>query len=141
MRPVVINYLAVFASTLAGFILGWIWYGPLFGKQWKALEGFTDEKMKAMKMSPVTAMVGGFITSFLMSFVLAHSIVFASAYFGMSGLSSGLMSGLWNWLGFVVPVSAGIVLWEGKSWTLLFLNLAYWLVSLLAMGTILCVWR
>jgi len=44
------------------------------------------------------------------------------------------------WLGLVVPVSLGIVLWEGKSWKLWFINASSYLVTLLAMGIILGLW-
>jgi hypothetical protein len=79
--------------------------------------------------------------SLVMSYVLAHSLVFAAAYFGMSGISAGLMSGFWNWLGFIAPVTLGAVLREGKSWTLWLLMNGYYLVTLLVMGTILSVWK
>lgn len=138
--PIPINYFAVLASAVASFVLGFLWYEPLFGKQWKALMGFTDESMKAMKMMPLQATIGGFIASLVMAYVLAHSLVFAAAYLGVSGIKAGLQGGFWNWLGFVAPVTLGAILWEGKPWKLWFLNNAYWLLSLLIMGAILALW-
>ena len=141
MQSVQINYLAVIIAAVLNLVLGMLWYGPVFGRYWKKLMGFTDESMKSMKMTPAKAMIGGLLSAFLMSYVLAHCIVFAGAYFAVSGVSAGLMSGFWNWLGFVVPVSAGVVLWEGKPWKLWFLNVSFWLVALLLMGALLAVWR
>ncbi|MBI4132648.1 MAG: DUF1761 domain-containing protein [Candidatus Sungbacteria bacterium] len=140
MPQVPINYLAVLAAAIASFVLGFLWYGPLFGKQWKNLMGFTDESMKAMKMTPLSSMIGGFITSLVMSYVLAHALIFAARYLGTTGISAGLMAGFWNWLGFVATVTLGAVLWEGKSWKLWLLNNGYWLLSLLGMGVILALW-
>jgi len=57
--PVEINYLAVLVAAIASMALGFLWYGPLFGNQWKKLMGFTDKSMKAMKMTPMQAMIGG----------------------------------------------------------------------------------
>lgn len=41
MSPVPINYLAVIVAAAASMIIGMIWYGPLFGKTWRSLMGFT----------------------------------------------------------------------------------------------------
>ena len=79
--------------------------------------------------------------SLLLSFVLAHALVFASAYLKASGVSAGLMAGFWNWLGFIVPLTLGSVLWEGKSWKLWTLNNAYYLVQLSIFGIILALWK
>ena len=37
-----INYWAVVVAALSAFVVGWMWYGPLFGKSWMELNGFTD---------------------------------------------------------------------------------------------------
>jgi hypothetical protein len=42
-----INLLAVFLAALAFFAIGAVWYSALFAKQWRALNGITDEMMKA----------------------------------------------------------------------------------------------
>lgn len=140
MSPVPINYLAVVAAAAANMVIGMLWYGPLSGKQWKSLMGFTDESMKSMTMTPAKAMVGGAIAALVMAFVLAHALVFAAAYLKTGGVKAGLEVGFWNWLGFAVPLTLGAVLWEGRSWRLWFLNAGYWLVALLAMGIILALW-
>lgn len=133
-----VNYLAVFLAALASMLLGYVWYGPLFGKAWMALSGMTAAKIEAVKSKGMSAQYSiTFVGSLVMSYVLAHSLVFASSYFKVSGISSGLMVGFWNWLGFVAPVTLGTVLWDGKSWKLWFLNNGYYFTSLLIMGVIL----
>lgn len=142
MKPVPINYLAVAVAALANMFIGFVWYGPLFGKIWMTLSGITPGEMDSAKASGMgKTYLLAFAGSLVMSFVLAHALVFAAAYFGMSGISAGLMSGFWNWLGFIAPVTLGAVLWEGKSWTLWLLMNGYYLVTLLVMGTILSVWK
>lgn len=42
-----VNLLAVVLGTVAFFVVGAIWYGPLFGKSWRAMNGITDEMVKA----------------------------------------------------------------------------------------------
>ena len=136
-----INYLAVVACAIASMVLGFLWYGPVVGKQWMALMKITPEQMAAGKdkgMSKSYALM--FIGSLVMAYVLAHALVFAATYLKASGVSAGLTAGFWNWLGFIAPVTLGSVLWEGKSWKLWVLNNAYQLLNLLVMGVILAVW-
>lgn len=42
-----VNLLAVVLGTLAFFAVGALWYGPLFGRQWRKLTGITDEMVRA----------------------------------------------------------------------------------------------
>src|SRR3989344_7706455 len=115
-----INYLAVLVAAIAAMVLGYLWYGPLFGKEWAKLMGWTPEEM-AKKMSDPAGknkmMMGygaQFVGALVMAFVLSHSLVFASAYLNVSGAMGGLQAGVWSWLGFVAPTTIGMVLWEGK---------------------------
>ncbi len=141
MERIPINYGAVLAAAIVNMVLGSVWYGPLFGKTWMKLSGITPDKIDAAKAKGMgKSYVIAFAGSLVMSYVLAHAIIFAAAYFKMSGISAGLMSGFWNWLGFVAPVTLGAVLWEGKPWMLWVLMNGYYLLSLLIMGTILSAW-
>ncbi len=142
MTQVYVNYLAVLVAAIVNMALGFVWYGPLFGKLWMSLIGITKEKIDEQKSKD--GMWKGYLIAFLgslvMGYVLAHSLVFASSYLGIGGMVAGLMAGFWSWLGFIAPVTLGSVLWEGKSWRLWFLINGYYLVSLLIMGSILAVW-
>lgn len=123
-------------------VLGSLWYGPLFGKQWIALSGISSEKLegaKAKGMGKSYSLM--FVGSLLMAYVLAHAIIFASDYLNVYGISAGLTGAFWNWLGFIAPVTLSSVLWDGKPWKLWLLNNGYNLASLMAMGAILSVWH
>src|SRR3989344_1307616 len=132
MMNVVVNYWAVLVAAFANMALGFMWYGPLFGKMWTGLMGWTKEDMEKgrekMQKEGWKTYLLAFVGSLVMAYVLSHSLTFASAYFGTSGLGDGLMAGFWSWLGFVAPVTMGAVLWEGKSWKLWFLMNGYYLV-------------
>jgi hypothetical protein len=130
-----INYLAVVVAALANYIIGAIWYGVIFSDAWKKMSGITD-----MKPTPQNIVLG-MASALVMSYVLAHAIVFASAYMKASCVSVGLTGGFFNWLGFIATVTLGGVIYEKRPWKLWLLNNAYWLISLLVMGTILSVWR
>ena len=136
-----INYLAVAVSGLIIMGLGYLWYGPLFGKKWAPLSGVPVDSMsniqsKEVRLSYAIMALG----ALLMSFVLAHAIIFANTYMQITGPLSGVVVGFMNWLGFVVPVSIGSVLWERKPWTLWMINAGYYLVSLVIVGTLLAAW-
>lgn len=139
-----INYMAVVVAAIASMVVGSLWYGPLFGKQWIALSGMSPEAVAAGKAKGMKGMwksyVFMFVGSLVMAYVLSHALVFSSAYLNAAGVSAGLMTGFWNWLGFIVPVKLGSVLWEGKSWKLFVLDTAYYLVTLCIMGAMLALW-
>ncbi len=143
MVVVPVNYLAVVAAAVAAFVISWLWYGPIFGKAWMKSAGMGEltPEMKAMGMKkmPMNMMIQ-FVGTLLMAYVLQHSLVFASAYMQASGLSAGLMAGFWSWLGFVAPVTVGMVLWEGRPWKYWCIVAGNWLVNLLVVGAILALW-
>jgi hypothetical protein len=129
-----INYLAVVVAALANYIIGSLWYGVIFSKTWIKLNGIKE--MKVTAVSVIVGLVGAFFTSW----VLAHALVFAGTFMKTSGVGLGLTTGLFNWLGFIAPVTIGVVIYEKKPFSLWILNNAYWLISLLIMGVILALW-
>lgn len=142
MPEVPVNYLAVLACAIISMVIGSVWYGPFFGKQWMALSGMSMDKVNAGKakgMGKAYALM--FVGSLVMAFVLSHALIFAAAYLKEEGVSAGLMTGFWNWLGFVAPVTLSTVLWDGKPWKLWVLNNGYHLVTLCIMGVVLALWK
>ena len=135
-QAVSINYLAVLVAAIASMIIGFLWYGPLFGNKWKKLVGFTDKNMKSMKMTPAQSMIVGFITTLVMSYILAHFVDYVQA----KTLVDGAVLGLWIWLGFFATTQLGMVLWENKPFKLYLINTLHYLVTLAVMSAILAVW-
>jgi hypothetical protein len=130
-----VNYLSVLVAAIVGGLVGGIWYGALFKQMWIKLSGVPE-----MKMTPKNVIIG-FIGTLFMSYVLFHAIGYGAASMKLTGIQLGFLCGFFNWLGFIAPVTLGMVLYENKSWKLWFLNNAYWLVTLLVMGAILSVWN
>jgi hypothetical protein len=136
------NWLAIVLCGVAAVIIGFLWFGPLFGKAWMSSMGKTmpspEERKKmgsAMMKSALIAFVGAMITAF----VLARAIMLGSVAEGITGVSAAFHFAFWNWLGFMMPVVLGAVLWEQKTWKWFFITAGYYLVDLIAMGLIL-VW-
>jgi hypothetical protein len=129
-----VNFIAVLIASIANYLFASVWYGVIFFKLWMKLTGIME-----MKPSPVNIVLV-FIGSLIMSYVLYHSIAFGDAYVKMSGIGGGLMGGFFSWFGFIAPVTLCTKLYEKKPWGLWLLDNAFWLLSLLLMGTILSLW-
>ena len=137
MINVPINYVAVILAAVANMVMGFLWFGPIFGKQWIKMMGITPQqieeaKKKGMTQSYIIAFVGSFITAW----VLAELAVFVESYLLIGAVAAGLKAGFLGWLGFTLLPLLNSVAWEGKSWNLWFLNASYYLVALMVMGAI-----
>jgi len=135
-----INYWAVLVAAIVSMGIGSLWYGVLFVKPWMRMMGYTEESMKGMRMTPKKAMTLQFIVSLIMAYVLAYFVIVAGAFDSLSVWGAGVATAFWIWLGFIVPITIGIVLWENKPWKLWFINASNYLVTLLIMGAILGSW-
>lgn len=131
------NYLAILLAAVVGMAIGFVWYGPLFGKMWIKLSGFTHEDMERAKSK---GMSKTYALSFLSLVVTAWIISLLINELGLT-TSGALRLAFLVWLGFLVTSMANSVLWEGKSVKLYILGIAERLVSLLSMSGILSLWR
>lgn len=140
------TYISIVLCGIEAVVLGMLWYGPFFGKPWRAEMNITDEDVECAKTDPVMkkkmmksaglAFIGAGVTAF----VLRHLIIFGNAYMQTSGIEGSLETAFWCWLGFSMPVLLGAVLWENKTWKWWWISISYYLVSLLLMATILSFW-
>ena len=130
-----VNYLAVLVAAIAQMIIGAVWYGPLFGKQWMSYSKIKPDKktMQKMKEKAKHSYVVMFIGSIITAMVFSYIIDYANATTAIDGM----IGGFWVWLGFVVPVLSGSFLWEGRPVALFNLKAGYYLVTLLAMTLVL----
>jgi hypothetical protein len=138
-----INYLAVLVAGIVIFVLGGLWYSPvLFAKRWIALQGRTEEQMRAeaaaanMPVMYVSAFICGFVTAWVMAHILAHvgtSLTLNAA--------NGALIGFMCWLGFAATSSYATALFSGKPKQLWLIDSSYNLVSFVLAGMILAVWR
>ncbi|MBS3070095.1 DUF1761 domain-containing protein [Candidatus Micrarchaeota archaeon] len=134
-----VNLVAVVLAAAASFVIGMLWYSPsLFGKTWMKEAGLTEKEMRKHKKGMAQKFGIAFLGGLAMAYVLAHFIAYATE--GYPTLGDGLLAAFWAWLGFVVPVTSGMVLWEGKSLKFYAINVGELLVSMLAMGALLAAW-
>ncbi len=134
-----INYIAILVAVVANFILGFIWYTPLFGKAW-AKEAGLDTSVKPTTGEMARGMIIMVIGNFFLAYVLAHNMAawsFVPGMNEMSPISNVMSSAIFTWLGFYLPVDIGVVTWEKKSWKLFGINTGYHFMMLLVASLIL----
>jgi len=128
-----INYLAVLTTTILGFLVGGLWYGPLFGKAWMKEIGLTEENLKNSNMLKI------FGLTIILNIIIALNL---SAFLGpkpdlMFGLFAGLAAGI-GW----VSTSLGIIyLFGRKSLKLYLIDASYQIVIYALMGLIIGAWK
>ena len=140
-----INYLAVLACAIAAMPVGFLWFGPLFGKSWARHMGVADMQ-PGEGGSMAKAMGIFFFGNLLIAFVLAHSIeAWQASSWGLSPDAAtwryAADAGFFTWLGFFLPVQMNRVAWEMKSWGLVLINAGFDLTRLLLFGFILAYWQ
>ncbi len=134
-----INIWAVLVATLSTFLVGWVWYGPLFGKAWMSAVGLDEEQIEKGNMGKIFGLA--FVFEFIMAFNLAMffygSPETAAAITAGSGAFYGFLTGF-GWVFFALAVNS---LYEQKSWKYILINGGYWTVAFTVMGLILGAWK
>ncbi len=132
-----LNYFAIVVGAIINMILGMAWYGPIAGKQWLSLIGVTKEKLEEDKNKMGRVYVFTFLGALVTSYVLANAVIYMNA----STFYAGVKVGFWLWLGFIAMTGLGKVFFEKRSEELYFIDVGYYLFTLMIVGGILAVWR
>lgn len=129
-----INWLAIIVASLAGFVVGGIWYGPLFGKAWMKETGTTEEDIKQSNMAKTYGI------TWVLTLIIAVNLGF---FFNdpSIGASEGALYGFFTGFGFIAMGIAVNALFEGKSAKYMFINGGYWTVMVTLMGLIIGAWK
>lgn len=137
MDDITLNFAAILVAAIVNMVIGALWYSPLlFGNIWVKAMKFNKAELKADKYMGVRYAVA-FLMGLLMVFVLAHYVDANEA----TTPSMGAQAAFWPWLGFMVPVLAGDILWNSKPFSVFVINASHYLVALLTAGVILAVWQ
>lgn len=125
-----INYLAILIASVAQFIIGAIWYMPIFGNIWGKIHGMdtkSPEEQKVMQSKMMPLLVVQFIVTVVTTVVLAIFITNLPQSWNVYALAG------FFWLGFVVPTQVSAVLFGGTK--------PEWVVTkivIMAGGSLLC---
>ena len=130
-------------AAVAFFILGALWYGPLFGKKWQAGVGLSDEEMKDANMGKL------FGSAFLFALIISFGM--AMFFFGFAAdpeadavamtVEMGAMYGLMTGVFFLFPSISMNYLFARKGAGLMLIDSGYHIVAYTIVGVILAAWQ
>ena len=126
-----VNWIAVIAAAVMGFVVGGIWYGPIMGKKWMGAVGLTEQDIKQGSMGAIYG--GAFGFSLIASWTLAHTF---ATYMTELSFSVKVMTAFGVALGFIIPAIGTNYLFSQKSKSLFFIDSGYWLLFYIAMGVV-----
>ncbi len=108
--------LALFIGTLTQFVVGAIWYTPLFGKLWGKIHGFDklDKKTQQKMMSEMGPLFG---VQLLVTIITSIVLVVLRTQLPNYSL---VMLTFWIWVGFIVPAHVSGILFSNtkREWML-----------------------
>lgn len=88
MNNLKINHLAVWVAIILQFVIGFIWYGPLFGEPWMKMIGLD---MDAIMADPAGA--GDWITNIISSVAGVYLLAFLFTKIGVDSFAKGALYG------------------------------------------------
>lgn len=127
-----LNWWAILAATVVAFVIGGLWYGPLFGKAWMQALGKTEADIE-----PTPA---PFIISFFTALVTCVVLAALIQTLGIQSLSGGLVLGALMGLGFIATAMASDSAFCGWSIKLFLIQSGYRVLYSVVMGGILAYW-
>jgi hypothetical protein len=161
------NFYIFFISALVPLIIGFIWYGPLFGNAWMKEMKFNKESLAGQNMilTFVLCYVFSFLISFFLMFLVIHQMGVMQSLQGEIGFEQqtgeafnyfqdflanygnrfrtfkhGALHGIMSGVIFVLPVLSIIAMFERKTVKYVAINAGFWIVCLAIMGGVLCQW-
>ena len=125
-----IHWLSILVAAVSGFLVGGLWYGPVFGKAWQAARGLSDDAMKNANMPMIFGLT--FVLNLFSAFILDHTLT----TYGAPGLNLSVMISSGVALGFIVPAIGVNYLFSRQSLRLFMIDAGYWLVIYSVMGVV-----
>jgi len=161
------NFWILFIAALVPMLVGFFWYGPLFGKPWMKVNGFTEESLKKGNMALI------FGLSYFLSILLATGLMGLTNH--QSGViqlfathpdvevvgsevhtlfttvmekfgdrhrtfGHGVVHGAFAAVLIALPLIAINALFERRGWKYIGIHFGYWLITLILMGGVVCQW-
>ena len=125
-----IPWLAVVVAAVANMVLGFLWFGPLFGKAWSKASGVDMENTDGA--SPTMYAVPA-IAALLAAIVLWNMM----NAMGSTDVIGGIMTAFWAWLGFTALTSLTNAMFRGSGTTLWWLESSAHLAGFALSGVVL----
>ena len=101
MKELKINHLAVWVGIILQFVLGFLWYGPLFGESWMGMVGLDLASIEADPAGAsewitniISSVVGVYVLAWLLTKLNADTWMKAAGYGLLIGFSFVLLSNM-----------------------------------------------
>ena len=125
---IALNWIAILVATAVAFVLGGLWYGPLFGNAWLTALGKTPDDIQP---SPAPFVIS-FFTALLTSVVMAGLM----AALGIASVAGGAVFGLITGIGFIATAMASDTAFCGWGMPLFLIQAGYRVSYAILMGGI-----
>jgi hypothetical protein len=122
-----VSLVATLAATIAGFVLGALWYGPIFGRLWMSAVGLTPEAIRRNTNPAIT-----YGTTFVLGFIASYTF---GLYVGPNpGRAFAITMGAAAGVFWVATSLATNYLFEGRPAALIAINGGYHAVRFTLIG-------
>ena len=122
-----IKWWVALAGIAVHFIVGMLWYGPIFGQRWMKGNSLTDEDIKE---SPF---VGIYIWAVIASLVATYGLAFILNAIGVESIAHGLLVTIMVWITLRLAPNLNHINFEGRPKVLLGIDssndLVAWLLT------------
>jgi hypothetical protein len=133
-----IRWLPVLAAAAAAFALGAVWYSPLlFGRAWRKLHAYTDEKIAAMRATAPRA----YAVTFLCYAVIGAAMFILLQRVGVVSVLTGIKLGALLGIGIAAPLGLTANLYSDTPLSAWGIDAGHQIALLTLMGAILAAWR
>jgi hypothetical protein len=136
-----VNVTTVVVAAVVSFIIGFLWHGPLFGKQWIKMMHIPQHEVDAMRKKGMGAMMPQMLASLVQQIVMAAVVSSLAMALNVVDSAGAVLLAIVLWLGFIATVQLNAVLWERRKLNLYLFNVVYHLVSLVVMTLIVVMWK
>jgi hypothetical protein len=157
------NFPILLLAALIPMVVGFIWYNPkVMGTMWMEAANMTEEKIKGGNMALIFGLsfVFAFLLSIMMQAIVIHQLHLNSIFFQMEGsleatkeyldaqhsgwhtnfrtFKHGAFHGTIAGFLFALPILATNAMFERKGFKYVFVNGAYWIITIALMGGVIC---
>jgi hypothetical protein len=122
------NWIAIIVATAAAMVIGFLWYGPVFGKTWMALTGRGMGEGSSPGPLYVLTALAAFIEAIALNWFINET--------GWTTGAGGELIGLYAGLGFIATAFFSQVLFAGRPPRLYAIDAGYQVFQAVVLGAI-----
>lgn len=136
MKELKINHLAVLVAVVLQFVLGFLWYGPLFGEAWMGMVGLDTATIEA---DPAGA--EEWISNIISAVVSMYVLAWLYTKIPVTSLLQGLLIGLLLGFAFVVLSNMVSGMFAKNPYGLAWITGGFTMVGLGIGGAVIGAWK